>query len=87
MFNQGVKVSAKQQTLDMGFVDLKEGKGLPFIPNSFYYSAIDDSESAPVLVFTAFGPDKDHVYEVQIYCYEVDLQVGLEILNSFKLME
>lgn len=71
----------------MGFVDLKEGKGLPFIPNSFYYSAIDDSESAPVLVFTAFGPDKDHVYEVQIYCYEVDLQVGLEILNSFKLME
>ena len=88
VYEQGPKKSAEYQTKLMGFIDLKAGSELPFIPNSFYYEAVeDDDEVAPVFVFTAFAPDRAYVYEVQIYCYDGDVKRGKDILNSFKLMD
>ncbi|WP_055442366.1 hypothetical protein [Lacinutrix himadriensis] len=73
----------------LGLKDIKTGAFLPHIESAFYVIAYDQYEetNTPVYVIAFINKELGLAYEVTVYCYNIDLEAGRKIANSFKWLE
>ncbi|WP_452229395.1 MULTISPECIES: hypothetical protein [unclassified Lacinutrix] len=73
----------------LGLKDIKDGAFLPYIESAFYVIAYDTFEetNTPVYVIAFINKELGLTYEATIYCYNIDLEAGKKITNSFKFLE
>ncbi|MBQ0788934.1 MAG: hypothetical protein KBT69_15655 [Oceanihabitans sp.] len=73
----------------LGLTNIKNGAFLPHIESAFYVIAYDqyEEENTPVYVIAFINEELGLAYEVTVYCYNIDLEAGKKIANSFKWIE
>ncbi|QRM89893.1 hypothetical protein FG167_11845 [Lacinutrix sp. WUR7] len=73
----------------LGLKDIKNGAFLPHIESAFYVIAYDQYEetNTPVYIIAFINKELGLAYEVTVYCYNIDLEAGRKIANSFKWLE
>jgi hypothetical protein len=71
------------------FSDVQQAIPLTKVTRGYYVRATDnDGEDAtPVFVGIIYNKSKELIYEVTVYCYDLDLSTGRKTMESFTLLE
>lgn len=89
LYNKSTVKDAHQLANSLEYYILEDGKGITNFKNSFYVISYDEVENVkfPVLLLVAKDELRNIVYEIVIYCYNLDTSGGIDILNSIKLID
>jgi len=80
-FLSDIKKGCRQICKDMNMNFIKDGK--PFMSGyKSYFIVCKDNEY--VITAVILREDQKKVYEISLYCYEISIQQGINILKSFK---
>ena len=83
------KLEARNLANDLGLKDIIDVDKLPLIDNGYCVKAheIYENSKNPVFVLYIINYKYSFVYEATIYCYNSNTNVGMEIANSFELLD
>lgn len=69
--------------------DVQQAIPIPNLTSGYYVRATDyDGEDAtPVFVGVIYNKSKELIYEITVYCYDLDIAVGRNTIESFRIMD
>jgi hypothetical protein len=78
---------AKEIASDMGFKKITPIGKIPGIENSHYVSSIlkDNLGDVPLYVIAMLNMSQRTAFEISVYCYNLDMNAGEEMVRSFRL--
>lgn len=88
-FMEDLSYGAKEIAKDMGFSKSFGIGNIPDISESYYVTAImkDQFGGVPVYVLAILDSSKQTAFEICVYCYNLNMNAGEEIVNSFKFFD
>jgi hypothetical protein len=69
--------------------DVQQAIPLANVSSGYYVRAtdIDGEEDTPVFVGVIYNKTKQLIYEITVYCYDLNLSAGRKTIESFNLLE
>jgi hypothetical protein len=69
--------------------DVQQAIPLDNLTSGYYVRAtdIDGVDVTPVFVGVIYNKTKELIYEITVYCYDLNLSVGRKTIESFRLLE
>lgn len=88
-FLADLKFGAKEIATDMGFKKITQIGKLPAIKESYYVSATmkDDLGIIPVYVIAIIDAQRLIAFEISVYCYNLNMTAGEDIVKSFRFID
>ena len=89
-FKNDIKYAAKEIALDMEIKNIQNGDFIPQVDYGYFVTGQDkDSDSTlyPVVIGAIIRESRYVAYEITIDCYNKNIEKGIEIIKSFKLMK
>lgn len=88
-FMEDLSFGAKELAKDMGFSKSIGIGGIPDVSDSYYVTAIlkDQFGGVPVYVLVMLDSTRQTAYEICVYCYNLNMNAGEEMVNSFKFVD
>lgn len=71
------------------FSDVQQAIPLTKVTNGYYVRATDNNgeEATPVFVGVIYNKSKELIYEITVYCYDLDLVTGRKTIESFRIID
>ncbi len=88
-FMEDLSYGAKEIAKDMGFSKSIGIGSIPDVEDSYYVTAIlkDQFGGVPVYVLAMLDSSRQMAYEICVYCYNLNMNAGEEMVNSFKFVD
>jgi len=88
-FMEDLSFGAKELAKDMGFSKSIGIGQIPYVSESYYATAImkDQFGGVPVYVLVMLDASNQTAYEICVYCYNLNMNAGEEMVNSFKFVD
>lgn len=82
-----VKFSSRQGCINMDMEITKDGRSFLTNYKSHFTVCHDKDDEGYVLNAVIFRDDNQKVYDIALYCYEISIEEGIKVLESFKFLD
>ena len=86
-FIQNLKYGAKELATQMDFKNIMDGGKIATIEESYYVLGYYTDKQIPVYVIVILNYSKNIIYEITVYCYNLNKTEGEKITQSFSLLK